>query len=43
MGDGKSIASYDYNLEVTGKVVEMAHAIGVMSRVSWAASGRSKR
>jgi fructose-bisphosphate aldolase class II len=29
MADGKSIASYDYNLEVTGKVVEMAHAIGV--------------
>ncbi len=29
MADGKSIASYDYNLDVTGKVVEMAHAIGV--------------
>lgn len=27
--DGKSIASYDYNLGVTGRVVEVAHAIGV--------------
>ena len=27
--DGKSIASYDYNVEVTRKVVEMAHARGV--------------
>jgi fructose-bisphosphate aldolase class II len=29
MADGKSIASYDYNLDVTRKVVGMAHAIGV--------------
>jgi len=29
MADGKSIASYDYNIAVTQKVVEMAHAIGV--------------
>ncbi len=27
--DGKTIASYEYNLETTRKVVEMAHAIGV--------------
>ena len=27
--DGKSIASYDYNIEVTKRVVEMAHATGV--------------
>jgi fructose-bisphosphate aldolase class II len=27
--DGKSIASYDYNLDVTRKVVEMAHRVGV--------------
>lgn len=27
--DGKSIASYDYNVEVTKRVVEMAHATGV--------------
>jgi len=27
--DGKTIASYDYNVEVTRKVVGMAHAIGV--------------
>ena len=27
--DGKSIASYDYNLEVTKRVVGMAHSIGV--------------
>ncbi len=29
MADGKTIASYDYNAEVTRKVVEMAHAVGV--------------
>jgi len=27
--DGKSIASYDYNVEVTKKVVDMAHAQGI--------------
>src|SRR5512139_1071724 len=27
--DGKTIAAYDYNIEVTRKVVDMAHAIGV--------------
>jgi fructose-bisphosphate aldolase class II len=27
--DGKTIASYDYNVDVTKKVVEMAHALGV--------------
>jgi fructose-bisphosphate aldolase class II len=27
--DGKTIASYDYNVEVTRKVVEMAHQLGV--------------
>ncbi len=27
--DGKTIASYDYNVEVTKRVVEMAHAVGV--------------
>jgi fructose-bisphosphate aldolase, class II len=27
--DGKSIASYDYNLDVTRKVVDMAHKMGV--------------
>jgi len=27
--DGKSIASYDYNVEVTKRVVELAHATGV--------------
>ncbi len=29
MEDGKTIASYDYNVEVTRKVVDMAHAQGV--------------
>mgnify|MGYP000899812649 CR=1 FL=1 len=29
MEDGKSPASFDYNVEVTRKVVEMAHAVGV--------------
>ena len=27
--DGKTIASYDYNVEVTRKVVDMAHRVGV--------------
>ena len=27
--DGKTIASYDYNVQVTRKVVDMAHALGV--------------
>ena len=27
--DGKTIASYDYNIDVTRKVVDMAHALGV--------------
>src|SRR6478672_10055775 len=27
--DGKSIASYDYNVDVTKKVVDMSHALGV--------------
>jgi fructose-bisphosphate aldolase class II len=29
MADGKSVASYEYNVEVTRKVVDFAHAIGV--------------
>jgi fructose-bisphosphate aldolase class II len=29
MADGKTIASYDYNVEVTKKVVDMAHRLGV--------------
>ena len=29
MGDGKTIASYEYNVEVTQKVVSMAHKLGV--------------
>jgi len=29
MADGKSVASYEYNVEITRKVVEFAHAIGV--------------
>ena len=28
-GDGKTIASYDYNVDVTKKVVDMAHRLGV--------------
>jgi fructose-bisphosphate aldolase, class II len=28
-GDGKTIASYEYNVEVTRKVVDMAHRLGV--------------
>ncbi len=29
MEDGKTPASFDYNLEVTRKVVDMAHKVGV--------------
>jgi len=29
MGDGKTIASYEYNIDVTKKVVAMAHKLGV--------------
>jgi fructose-bisphosphate aldolase class II len=29
MEDGKTIASYEYNLEVTKKVVQMAHKLGI--------------
>ncbi len=29
MGDGKTPASYDYNIDVTRRVGEMAHAVGV--------------
>jgi fructose-bisphosphate aldolase class II len=29
MADGKTIATYDYNVDVTHKVVKMAHAVGV--------------
>ncbi len=29
MADGKTIADYDYNVDVTRKVVEMSHALGV--------------
>ena len=29
MADGKTIASYEYNVEVTRKVVDLAHATGV--------------
>ncbi|MBL8471895.1 MAG: fructose-bisphosphate aldolase class II [Rhodocyclaceae bacterium] len=29
MEDGKSVSSYDYNIDVTRKVVDMAHALGV--------------
>ena len=29
MADGKTIASYDYNVEVTRQVVDMAHKLGV--------------
>lgn len=29
MADGKSVASYEYNVEVTKEVVKMAHALGI--------------
>ena len=41
--DGKSIADYGYNLDVTKKVVDVAHAAASPSRASLAAWARSKR
>jgi fructose-bisphosphate aldolase class II len=38
--DGKTIASYDYNVDVTRKVVDMAHKLGVTVEASWAAWAR---
>ena len=29
MADGKTVASFDYNVDVTRKVVELSHSIGV--------------
>ena len=29
MSDGKTISTYEYNVDVTRRVVEMAHCIGV--------------
>ena len=41
--DGKTIASYDYNVDVTKKVVDMAHRLGVTVEGELAASARSRR
>ncbi len=38
--DGKTPSSYEYNVDVTSKVVAMAHAVGVSVKVSWAAWDR---
>ncbi len=35
--DGKTPADYEYNVEVTRRVVEMAHPAASRSRASWAA------
>lgn len=40
--DAKTPATYEYNVEVTRKVVEMAHAGGVSVEGNWAASVHSK-
>jgi len=41
--DGKTIASYDYNVDVTRKVVGMAHAVGVTVEGELGCSARSRR
>src|SRR6187455_62053 len=41
--DGKSIASYDYNVDVTKKVVDMAHARGVTVEGELGCLGSSRR
>jgi fructose-bisphosphate aldolase class II len=41
--DGKTIASYDYNVDVTKQVVDLAHAAASPSRASSAAWARSRR
>jgi fructose-bisphosphate aldolase class II len=38
--DGKTIASYDYNVDVTRKVVDMAHRWASPSKANWAAWAR---
>ena len=35
MSDGKTPASYEYNVDVTKQVVDIAHAAGVQLKVSW--------
>ena len=42
MSDGKTPSSYEYNVDVTRRVVEMAHAGGVSveaARIDWKCSG----
>src|ERR671935_1395903 len=41
--DGKSIASYDYNVDVTKKVVEMAHRLGVTVEVEFGCEGQGPK
>jgi hypothetical protein len=41
--DGKTIASYDYNVDVTKKVVDWRTRAASRSRASSAASARSRR
>ena len=41
MDDGKTVASYDYNVETSRKVVDFAHAIGCLLYTSDAADERS--
>ncbi|MGT2490687.1 class II fructose-bisphosphate aldolase [Cupriavidus basilensis] len=38
----KTPSDYDYNVDVTRRVCEMAHAVGVSVEVNWAAWARSK-
>ena len=40
--DGKTIADYDYNVDVTKKVVDIAHKLGVTVEGEWAAWVRWK-
>jgi len=39
--DAKTAASYEYNVDITRRVVDMAHWIGARWKVSWACSARS--
>jgi len=41
--DGKTVADYDYNWQVTRKVVDMAHKLGVSVEGDSAASVRWRR
>ena len=43
MPDGKTAATYEYNLDVTKEVVRFSHAVGITVEVNWVFWDRLKR